>query len=58
MQMTISIHQTPKEVYDALPMEELAPIRGESNTRWKVIEVSDTVTITFFKTADAPAMEG
>lgn len=60
MNMTISIHNTPKEVYDALPLEELAPYRNpdENPTRWKTIEVGDNVEITFFKDTSAPEVEG
>ena len=50
MNITISIHETPKAMYDALPVPELAPTNG-SDTRWKTLESDDgTMSVTFFKT--------
>jgi len=49
MQICISIHDTPKEVWDALNLEVEKPISGDSDTRWKKIDVGNGVEITFFK---------
>jgi hypothetical protein len=46
--LSISLHNTPKHVYDSLALDEERPERSISTARWKTLDVQG-VQIIFFK---------